>query len=182
ERSRVVSAERVWKARGGLGALDRLIDDPQETLLGQLGRASRLYPALDGALHSARPTALDLDATGAHSFLSNGAPLLAGAGFGVQLPGWWGRPQAKLGVRLSAGTPTAPGTVTKSGTVGLESIVDYQWELALGDEPLTPAEMEALTDLKAPLVRLRGQWVELDHKRLAAGIKLLTTGGTMTVS
>jgi non-specific serine/threonine protein kinase len=182
EPSLVVSADRVWKARGGLGAIDRLIDDPQETLLGQLGRASRLYPALDDALRSARPTALDLDSTGAHAFLSTGAPLLSGAGFGVQLPGWWGRPQAKLGVRLTAGTPTAPGTVAKSSAVGLESIVDYQWELALGDDPLTASEMAALTDLKTPLVRLRGQWVELDHKRLAAGLKLLTAGGRMTVA
>jgi SNF2-related domain/SNF2 Helicase protein/Helicase conserved C-terminal domain len=182
EPSLVVSADRVWKARGGLGALDRLLDDPQETLLGQLGRASRLYPALDEALRSARPAALDLDAGGAHSFLSNGAPLLAGAGFGVQLPGWWGKPKAKLGVRITAGTPTAPGTVAKSSAVGLDSIVDYQWELSLGDDPLTPAEMAALTDLKAPLVRLRGQWVELDHKRLAAGLKLLTAGGSMTVA
>ena len=182
EPSLVVNAERVWKARGGLGALDRLIDDPQETLLGQLGRASRLYPALDTALRTARPTALDLDSTGAHAFLSDGAPLLAGAGFGVQLPGWWGKPQAKLGVRLTAGTPTAPGTVAKSSAVGLDSIVDYQWELSLGDDPLTAAELAALTDLKAPLVRLRGQWVELDHKRLAAGLKLLKAGGTMTVA
>jgi non-specific serine/threonine protein kinase len=181
EPSLVVNADRVWKARGGLGALDRLIDDPQETLLGQLGRASRLYPALDEALRSARPSALDLDAGGAHAFLSDGAPLLAGAGFGVQLPRWWGKPQARLGVRLTAGTPTAPGTVAKDGAIGLESIVDYKWELSLGDDPVTADELAALTELKAPLVRLRGQWVELDHKRLAAGLKLLKAGGTMTV-
>ena len=47
--------------------------------------------------------------------------------------------------------------------------MDYQWQLALGDEPLTESELKTLTELKTPLVRLRGQWVELDAKRLAAG-------------
>jgi len=181
--SLVVPAERVWNAsRGSLRALTRLLDSPQETLLAQLGRASRLYPALDEALRQARPAGLDLDGDGAHRFLRDGAPLLAGAGFGVQLPSWWGKPQARLGARLSASTRTAPGTVAARSAVGLDSIVDYEWQLALGDEPLTEAEMKTLTELKTPLVRLRGQWVELDQKRLAAGLKLLTAGGEMTVA
>jgi hypothetical protein len=29
-----------------------------------------------------------------------------------------------------------------------------------------------LAELKAPMVRLRGQWIELDPRRLAAGLKL----------
>jgi non-specific serine/threonine protein kinase len=60
--------------------------------------------------------------------------------------------------------------------------VDYQWQLSLGDEPLTATELRRLTTLKAPLVRLRGQWVELDPKRLAAGLKLIAAKGTMTVA
>ena len=60
-------------------------------MLAELGKASRLYPELDGALRTARPTALALDTAGAHRFLSTAAPALATAGFGVQLPGWWSR-------------------------------------------------------------------------------------------
>jgi non-specific serine/threonine protein kinase len=136
---------------------------------------------LDESLRSARPVAMGLDADGAHVFLREGAPLLAAAGFGVLLPGWWSRPRARLGARLTAGTPTAPGAVATKSALGLNSLVDYKWELAIGDEPLTAAEMKRLSKLKAPLVRLRGQWVELDAKRLAAGLKLLTEGGRMTV-
>jgi hypothetical protein len=174
EPSLIVDAERVWRSRGALRALARHLDSPQETLLAELGRANRLYPPLAEALRTARPAALSLDAAGAHRFLREGAPLLAGAGFGVLLPSWWSRPRGRLGVRLRAGTPTAPGTVASASALGLDSIVKYQWELALGDEPLTADELEALTNLKAPLVRLRGQWVELDPRRLAAGLKLLS--------
>jgi len=182
EPSLVVEADRVWSARGPLRALARHLDSPQETMLAELGRASRLYPDLDSALRTARPAALDLDGTGAHRFLREGAPMLAGAGFGVLLPTWWSRPRARLGARLSATSRTAPGTVAKEGGFGLESIVDYRWELALGDETLTEDELRALTELKTPLVRLRGQWVELDAKRLAAGLKLLGEGGQMSVA
>jgi non-specific serine/threonine protein kinase len=181
EPSLVVGAERVWASKGAVKALARYLDEPRETLLKELGRASRLYPPLDEALRTARPDALDLDAGTAHGFLRDGAPLLAAAGFGVMLPGWWSKPRSRLGARLTAGTPTAPGTVAAKSAIGLDSIVDYRWELALGDEPLTETELKRLSKLKAPLVRLRGQWVELDAKRLAAGLKLLTAGGQMTV-
>jgi len=182
EPSLVIAAERVWRSRGVLRALARHLDRPQETLLAELGRASRLWPAIEGALRTARPAALDLDAAGAHTFLTEGAPLLAAAGFGVSLPSWWGRPAARLGARLTAGTPTAPGTVARESAVGLDSIVDYRWELAVGEEPLSVDELRALAKLKVPLVRLRGQWVELNPGRLAAGLKLLQRGGQMSVA
>src|SRR5690606_35922864 len=43
---------------------------------------------------------------------------------------------------------------------------------------LSEAELAELTRLKAPLVRLRGQWVQVDPKRLAAGLELLGSGGS----
>ncbi|HEX2773508.1 MAG TPA: DEAD/DEAH box helicase [Micromonosporaceae bacterium] len=181
EPSLLVGADRVWAARGGLRALARDLATPQETLLGELGRASRLWPPLEDALRAAAPDALDLDTEGAHQFLRDGAPLLHAAGFGVLLPSWWQRPGARLGARLKAHTRTAPATVATRSAIGLESLVDYEWELALGDQPLSAAELAALAKLKTPLVRLRGQWVELDPRRLAAGLKLLRSGGEMTL-
>jgi non-specific serine/threonine protein kinase len=181
EPSLVVDAERVWRSRGALRALARHLDAPQETLLAELGRASRLWPELEPALRTARPAVLELDAAGAHHFLRERAPLLHAAGFGVLLPSWWSRPGSRLGVRLTAKTRTAPGTVAGRSGFGLDSLVDYSWELAVGDEPVSAAELRALAKLKAPLVRLRGQWVELDAKRLAAGLKLLKSGGQMSI-
>jgi non-specific serine/threonine protein kinase len=174
EPSLVVDAGDVWQSKGALKALSRHIPAPRETLLRELGRASRLYPDLDEALRASQPSTMDLDGAGAHRLLREGAPLLAAAGFGVLLPGWWSKPRARLGARLTArGAGTAPGTVAKDSGVGLSAVVDYKWQLALGDEPLTAEELARLTALKTPLVRLRGQWVELDPKRLAAGLKMV---------
>jgi non-specific serine/threonine protein kinase len=181
EPSLVVGADRIWESRGALRALARHLEAPQETLLAELGRASRLWSELENALRTAAPDALDLDTEGAHRFLRDGAPVLHAAGFGVLLPSWWQRPSSRLGARLQARTRTAPGTVASRSALGLDSLVDYQWELALGDQPLSARELRALAKLKTPLVRLRGQWVELDAKRLAAGLKLVKSGGEMTV-
>jgi SNF2-related domain/SNF2 Helicase protein/Helicase conserved C-terminal domain len=182
EPSLLVDADRVWKSRGTLRALARGLDSPQETLLTELGRASRLYPDLDDALRTARPAELLLDGNGAHRFLREGAPMLAGAGFGVLLPGWWSKPRARLGARLTSSSPSAPGAVNKDGGVGLDAIVDYEWQLAIGDEALTEDELRSLSELHTSLVRLRGQWVELDAKRLASALKMISSTGQMTVA
>jgi len=181
EPSLVVGADRIWTATADLRALARHLAAPQETLLTELGRASRLWPELEDALRTATPEGMELDTEGAYRFLREGAPVLHAAGFGVLLPSWWQRPGARLGARLRATTRTAPGTVAGRSALGMAALVDYQWELAIGDQPLSAAELQALARLKTPLVRLRGQWVELDPRRLAAGLKLLQTRGELTV-
>ncbi|MFG1651897.1 SNF2-related protein [Micromonospora sp. NPDC049275] len=177
-----IDAAEVWRAHTVDGLADRTAS-PQETLLAELGRASRLWPDLDAALRTAAPEAMELDVEGAHRFLSEGAPVLHAAGFGVLLPSWWQRPSARLGARLRARSRTAPGTVagTEAG-VGLDALVDYRWEIALGDQPLSADELAALAELKTPLVRLRGRWVELNPGRLAAGLRLLRSTGELSVA
>ncbi|MEU5964406.1 DEAD/DEAH box helicase [Micromonospora parva] len=177
-----VDAGEVWRGPQTLDGLGRTTS-PQETLLAELGRASRLWPDLDAALRTAAPEAMDLDVEGAHRFLSAGAPVLHAAGFGVLLPSWWQRPSARLGARLRARSRTAPGTVGGvDAGVGLDALVDYRWEIALGDQPLSAEELAALAEMKTPLVRLRGRWVELDPGRLAAGLRLLRSAGELTVA
>jgi superfamily II DNA or RNA helicase len=182
EQSLVVEADAVWRSRGKLPALARHLDSPQETFLAELGKASRLYPDLDGALRTARPTGLSLDTAGAHRFLSTVGPVLATAGFGVQLPGWWSRPSSRLGLRVSARTPPQPGQVAGSrGGLGFEAIGEFRYQLAVGGDALTAEELATLAEVKEPMVRLRGQWIELDPRRLAAGLKLVGRDDTATV-
>ncbi len=174
EPSLIVDAQTVWRSRGTLPALARYVDAPQETLLAELGKAARLYPDLDDALRAARPAHLPLDTEGAHRFLGAVAPLLSTAGFGVQLPGWWTKPSSRLGLRLTASTPGQPGRVDTGGSgLGFDALAEFRYDLAVGGQPLTADELAALSDLKAPLVRLRGQWIELDARRLAAGLKMV---------
>jgi hypothetical protein len=171
EPSLVVDAERVWTGQNS--ALARHVPAPKKALLTELGRARRLYPGLALALQTAAPDHLALDTAGAHTFLRDVAASLAAAGFGVDLPRWWGRRAARLGLRLAAGSPAQPGIVAGGAGLGQNALVDFQWQLAVGDDPLTEEELAALADLQQPLVRLRGQWVELDPRQVKRGLEVI---------
>jgi SNF2 family DNA or RNA helicase len=166
--SLLVPAEKVWNDDG---ALRRWLDRPQELLLTELGRASRIFPELAPGLRTARPSELTLDADGAYRFLSGTAAVLDEAGFGVLLPSWWDR-RRKLGLALSAHTPV-DGVVSKASKFGRDQLVEFRWELAVGDDTLTEDEIAALAETKAPLIRLRGQWVALDLEQLRRGLEFL---------
>ncbi|MEV5831687.1 DEAD/DEAH box helicase [Spirillospora sp. NPDC052242] len=149
------------------------IADAEETLLTGLGRALRLFPDLAPALDSPVPDELVLDTAGAFRFLREAAPMLAAAGFGVLLPQWAGK--AKLGMRLTTRTEdpeAASGAAAPSG-FDLKAMIDFRWDLAIGDETVDEDELEELARLKTPLVRLRGQWVELDREQLEAALDFL---------
>jgi SNF2 family DNA or RNA helicase len=150
------------------------VADAEETLLAGLGRALRLYPAIADALRVATPTSVATDAAGAFAFLREIAPLLSAAGFGVQLPQWAGR--ARLGMKLTTRTKTESSGATVSSGFGLGDLVDFRWDLAVEGEDITEEELAELARLKAPLVRLRGRWVELDDAQLRAALDFLSRG------
>jgi len=171
--SLLVPAQQAWEEDG---SLRRWLDRPQELLLAELGRAVRIYPELASALRAARPSELSLDVDGAYHFLSTAAPLLDEAGFGVLLPSWWDR-RRKLGLVVSASTPV-DGVVAGTSRFGRDQLVDFRWELAIGDDTLTEKEIAALAQTKAPLIQLRGQWVAVDPDQLRRGLEFLAKNPT----
>ena len=180
--SLMVSAADVW---AGLGAGLAAGGDPVEELLAGLGAAARLFGELDDALREAAPALVEMDTPGAFRFLKETGPLLAGAGFGVLLPDWVRK--ARLGLKLTTRSRTASGSSAAGAGVarfGLGDLVDFRYDLAVGDQALDPDELAELARLKVPLVRLRGQWVELDDAHLKAALKFLerNQAGTMTAA
>ncbi|HEY0815403.1 MAG TPA: DEAD/DEAH box helicase [Pseudonocardia sp.] len=164
--SLLVPAAQVWDGRA-----ERLVADPQELLLAELGRAALVMAPLTAALRSARPEALDLENGGAHHFLTVDAPLLADAGFGVQLPtGWDG--SRRVGLSLSTRSTPADRVLTRGG-LGREELADFRWSVAVGDEELGEEELAELVAAKAQLVRVRGRWVSVDAEKLRAGLEYL---------
>ncbi len=166
--SLMVPARDVWHERGNvLNYLNRRFDRPQETLLAGLGMAARLCPAIQRSLRSECPEEATMSPQEAYTFLRETARLLEGTGFGVLVPPWWNKPDTRLRVRarLQAG-----GGIEGSGILSMDSLVAYDWELALGDEPLSREEFERLAALKTPLVRVRGRWVLLQPDQVEAAI------------
>jgi SNF2 family DNA or RNA helicase len=156
---------------------------PEEELLTGLGTAARLFPALDAALREAAPAQVTLDTAGALDFLRETGPLLAGAGFGVLMPDW--ARKARVGLRLTTrSSSSASSSSGRPSQFGLADIVAFRYDLALGDDVLTAEELAELAERKVPLVRVRGQWVELDDRHLKAALKFLEgkRSGTMTAA
>lgn len=169
----LVPARDVW--RDASSPLFRWVDYPQDVLLEDLGRASRLWAELDEALRQARPEQLRLDTIGAYGFLRH-AGVLHDAGFGVLLPAQWQRRQ-DLGLTLTTHAAQPASPVLRDTTANRDAIVRYRWGLAIGDEFLSEADLRELARAKVPLVRLRGRWVHLDRERLRAGLAFLARGG-----
>ncbi len=183
DRSLLVPAEKVWKERSStLTFLKRSFENPQERLLADLGRASRLFPAIESSLKTARPDGLKLDTEQAYRFLRESAPLLEQSGYGVLVPPWWQKPAARLGVKLKI-KPKA-GANTPSDLLGLDSLVAYDWTVSVGDMTLSEQEFEQLVNLKLPLIQVRGQWVELRPEEIEKAIaffKKKHKDGTMSL-
>ena len=167
--SLLVPVEEAWRSEGSqLSALRRNGANVQEFLLSSLGQASSICPPVAASLETAKPAGYGLDAAQAHEFLTQDAAALKQAGYGVMLPAWWTRKSTKtrLAVHANVKSPAMQG----GSGLSLETIVKFDWEVALGDRKVTLGELEALAEMKAPLVRFRGQWVELNAAEIQAAI------------
>jgi SNF2 family DNA or RNA helicase len=173
-----VAADQVWELGGQpLRLLNRRFENPQERLLEDLGRACRLFPPLAGSLREARPQGLPIDLNGAYQFLREATPLLEESGYGVLVPSWWNKPASRLSLRLRLRPAQRRSrAAAKGGGLGMESLVQFDWQASLGGESLTREEFERLAALKTPLVSIRGQWVELRQEDLQAALRAWETG------
>jgi SNF2 family DNA or RNA helicase len=174
--SLLVPAAQLWRKGTTKPAIDRALDrrlrNPQELLLTGLGFTARFFEPLSRSLHQKQPSAAALSVHEAYDFLRETAPLLEESGFGVLIPPWWNQPGMRLGARLRMrGKQAANGEGVASGLVSLENLINYQWEISLGGEAMSRQEFEALVALKAPLVQIRGQWVQLNPDQIDAAIR-----------
>ena len=169
--SLMVPADDVWE-----GTQNHTFEDgdigAREFLLTSLGQASRISPSIAAGLSEGDMGGHTLDMAGAYSFLAKEASALQHAGYIVMLPAWWGR-----GGRPRLAAQTGSGSFnTSSGLLSLDTIISFDWEAALGDQKMTLEELEELAETKAPLVRVRGQWMEVNHSEIQSAISFLKKG------
>ncbi len=129
-------------------------------LLVPLQRAAEQVPWLNELVDSgAVYEAMAWTPAEAHQFLQ-AIPAFEAAGLVVRVPDWWRArrpPRPEVSVRVGDKKPSALGT---------DALLDFSVGVALGDDKLTAAEVRELMASSGGLVRLRGQWVELDRERL----------------
>ena len=168
--SLLVPAEDAWHASGRTAAIfKRRSFNAHEYLLFALGQASGICPRIESSLKNEVSGGYELDAAGAHGFLTEKAIALEQAGFGVMLPAWWTRKGTKL--RLSARANVKSPKMKGGSGMSLDELVNFNWEVALGGKKISYRELQELAKLKSPLVRLRGQWVEMSAEEIQAALR-----------
>lgn len=98
----------------------------------------------------------------AHRFLKD-IPLMEASGVIIRVPNWWNAqkpPRLKAEVHLGE---------KPASMLGLGSLLEFNIGLALGDgEQLTREEWDSLQKGEGNLVKIKGQWVEVDRDKLNA--------------
>ncbi|TVQ55754.1 MAG: DEAD/DEAH box helicase [Phycisphaerales bacterium] len=182
----LIDADQIWSQSGpGMHFAGCRVEQCQDVLLKELGRASRVYRRIESALSDATPSGIELTTSEAYEFLRDHKPVLEESGFRVIAPDWWGETTGRIGLRLhveadhpethtSSEGESAP---SDSSSLGLHTLVQYTWQVAIGDDPINREEFERLLARSEPLMRVRGRWVEIRPDDLARAKKLLEEQG-----
>jgi SNF2 family DNA or RNA helicase len=121
-------------------------------------RAARVWAPLDRLSEQDVPDVLALSDEELGDLLGVAATRLAAAGVAVH----WPRDLAQ-DLSAAAVVRPAPGSATDgTGFFESEELLQFRWQLAIGGDPLTEAEMDALAEAHRPVVRLRDRWVLVD--------------------
>ncbi|PKP59547.1 MAG: ATP-dependent helicase [Candidatus Altiarchaeales archaeon HGW-Altiarchaeales-2] len=145
----------------------------EEYLLRDLAAASRHFSPVNRGLRERSPSECSLNLPEAYKFLKEDAWLLEECGYGILVPSWWKRDKAaaQLGVNITASPKSDSKTVK---FFGLDDILDFKWEIAIGDMSLSKTELEGLAKLKIPLINVRGKWVEFKKEDVEKALKFLS--------
>jgi non-specific serine/threonine protein kinase len=97
----------------------------------------------------------------AHRFLLD-IPILEDSGLTVRIPDWW-KKRSQVRVRLDIGEKKKP-------SLGLESLIDWDVHLAVGDQKLTPDEIREILSSDEKLIFFKGEWLEVDRDKLSEAL------------
>lgn len=85
-------------------------------------------------------------------------PELEESGLSVRIPNWW-KKRSRPQVSVTIGSQKQP-------SLGVSAMLDFNVEVALGGEPLSPEELRELSLSNEGIAFIRGQWVEVDKEKL----------------
>ncbi|WP_440119638.1 DEAD/DEAH box helicase [Paenibacillus sp. QZ-Y1] len=130
--------------------------------IGWLDQLRAHLPRLGSSISGRRDVLSDpLDDQQAWQFLTLDSGRLLKAGWQVLLPGWWEAARKKK-PKLRAKVKPEEGSERGQSFFGLDSIIHFDWRIAIGDTDLSEDEFADLVARNERLVRFRGEWVPLD--------------------
>lgn len=161
--SLIIPVQEAWLAEDNSLFREKNFSVPGFVLTA-LGQVTGLCSHIEESLKTWVPTGYTLTTEEVYEFLLDKVPLLEHAGFIVMVPGWWTKKGSVQTLSLR-GQVTSPPMQTK-GQLSLDKIVSFSWQVALGEEVLSEEELESLAQMKSNLVKLRGQWMQIDRENI----------------
>ncbi len=167
-----LTANQIWSE----SSVKQYVPLAREVLFTGLGMAVEVFPEIKESLDTAEPEGIELNRNEAGVFMVETAPALRRLGFFVNLPNWWDDSHDMLGMRLKirAGDSSTPD---RDSFLGVNNLVDYKWEVALGDQTLEEDEFRELAELKHRLIFRQGRWYRLDVDALNNSIEFIDRKG-----
>ncbi len=97
----------------------------------------------------------------AYAFLKE-VTIFEESGLLVRLPDWW-RTRKRVRVAVSIGEK-------RKNKFGLDAMLDFNLNIALGDERLSEVEFKELLTSQDGMIYLKGQWIEVDKEKLSQAL------------
>ena len=153
----LASGDDVWQARHLDG-----IREPGFNLRVFMERESRrlltICPDLEGRwLSNGQPADREIDNEAAHAIITHHAAHLKENGFSVLVAADWAGPDQGISIVGKARPARDDGS---TGMAGLSAIMEFDWNIALGDQEISARDLDALADAQTPLIRLQNRWMD----------------------
>ncbi|MBR8826901.1 MAG: DEAD/DEAH box helicase [Gomphosphaeria aponina SAG 52.96 = DSM 107014] len=168
----LIDAQTIWQNPvEELVLKGRTIEKPQETLLKGLGFAARIYAPIENSLQEKYPLHCELDPIAVYQFIRASAWQLQNNGLSVILPPGLaeGKGEKRLGIKINAQV----NPQKKSERLGLNSLLNYELKLALGDKIISKKDFERMLAQKSPIVEINGEWIALQPADVRAAQAVL---------
>lgn len=104
----------------------------------------------------------------AYRFLQD-VPILEENGLVVRVPDWWRAsrpPRPVVSVKIGSRTRTR---------LGADALLNFSVGITVDGQSVSEEEIKAILEASNGLVLLKGKWVEIDHEKLAATLKIWKT-------
>lgn len=178
ESSLIVSIADLWNGTALLG------ETAVEDVLRALGHLDRIAPELGDLLDEAEPVWSVVEPSMAVELLRDRLGPLGDAGITVLAPSWWTQ-RRRVSARMRVSSRSKAPAATVSAGLGIDEIVQFRWEAALGDKRLTKRDLDQLkraSAAKHTVVRFRGEWVEITPDSLAALTHRIGATGEVSIA
>ena len=158
-------------AKGKPMPIEVALGDSRDTkqMADELARLERAYPVLMRAGELRRGRVV-LSQSEAWELMTVNGPMLQAAGFDVRVPAL-SRRKPSPSLRLFA-------DMAGDSVVGAHQLANVRWSVLFDDVELTAADVARLATEARPLVRSRGQWIELDRVDLKEAAAALAERAT----